>query len=451
MQTEITPQITTTTLSLELSDIYTYISTLNDQISQLTSKNELLQSQLTELLVNPPNTSTSYTFSYSDIASQFESTHSSLTTLKSQLERELQEMTSKFHESTKETQTLKETLGTQISEIGKRIQRLDVMIQSLLHLPEILQKDEQISDAKEREILSQNVLLLHDLQTAVNEIENVKDENATFRQKIHELIVHNNRLSEAIEIVKKKNEMEKKMMNEKMKMLEEQRKMEEEVKNEKEERMKLLGKCETIMDCMNVLMNQWKRNEHELMNEIEMDENTAEMKDNLENGENAENNEIDEKLNEKNEKCVEMKEKLISDENDENERKSIGSIKSIKSSKSSRSKKSTKSFHSAHSHSLTSIKSSKTAKSHKSVTSKKSQISVKKVSENTAIPSQHSHSHQSKTSKKSKKTVSSHFRRKTRHFTKELSSQKKNDIIEISDDSLKNSAVDEDVIETDLL
>ena len=134
--------ITTTTLSLEISDIYKYISSLNDKISQLSSKNVFLQNQLNSSLQNPPSSSSSYSFSINDISSHFEDLNASLINDKIALQNQLRDVQSQLNEQSLQNKSLTDSLSSEITQIASKIQRLEIITQSLLNIPEILIKNE---------------------------------------------------------------------------------------------------------------------------------------------------------------------------------------------------------------------------------------------------------------------------------------------------------------------
>ncbi|EDR24174.1 hypothetical protein, conserved [Entamoeba dispar SAW760] len=187
------------------------------------------------------------------------------------IEAECKELQKQVLDLTNQNSTFKENFFNDLSFLQTKVQQLDILIQSLILIPETLIKEETNSDLNEVEKINKNNQIITELKQSISDIDVLKTENQTLREKIQTLIVQNNKLSEALEIIKKKQENERRLFNEKESIYQlEAQQWKENIELEKESKA-VVRKCQNIQDCLNLLVSSWKNTESMIINNVNME------------------------------------------------------------------------------------------------------------------------------------------------------------------------------------
>ncbi|BFU21648.1 hypothetical protein EHI8A_041980 [Entamoeba histolytica HM-1:IMSS-B] len=314
-----------TTLSLEIADIYTFVATLSEELETLKNQKNILQKQLEDVIKNPPLQQPSIQFNYSDFSKQYNESITSIQKERDMIEVECKELQKQVLELTNQNLTFKENFSNDLSFLQTKVQQLDILIQSLILIPETLIKEETNSDLNEVENINKNNQIINELKQSISDIDVLKTENQTLREKIQTLIVQNNKLSEALETIKKKQENERKIFNEKESIYQlEAQQWKENIELEKESKV-VVRKCQNIQDCLNLLVSSWKNTESMIINNVNM-----EIEKELKEVDNIQENKVEQQQNEKKENEEKVLSQGLNDNKQNNEQTSSDSEKNNK-------------------------------------------------------------------------------------------------------------------------
>ncbi|ELP83898.1 hypothetical protein EIN_440420 [Entamoeba invadens IP1] len=256
-----TNKLTYSSLSLDFADLYTYVTNLKEQVDTLNSQNKALSFRLNEQTQHPPAQITPVVVDYNQLATTYQENIAVIVKERDELKKQNEKMRAELFESINQSNLFKDNFGKQLNALQKKAQQLELLVRCVFKIPEafVSELDFLKNNNKTIETVLKQEEVIQKITEMLKKIEELKDENSVLRGKVKTLINENNKFSEALESEKRtldatKSEFVKKEEVFKMQI--------DELKGsaETEETTKdVLKRCEAINDCMNVLINSWKK------------------------------------------------------------------------------------------------------------------------------------------------------------------------------------------------